>query len=113
VSNQESCLGIIETESLAVGLEAADVMLKLKTVTILKLLFIGTGQIAILIQGKTGAVQAAIETGAKAAERKGNVLARNVIPRCDPSLISYLADFDQGGKWVEQLVQAIQKNGTT
>ena len=111
MSSQDSCLGIIETENLAAALEAADAMLRLRTVTLLKLIIIGTGQIAVLIQGKTGAVQAAIETGSKAAQRKGTVIAQNVIPRCDAILIGHLADIDRMGGFVNQLVRAIQ-NGS-
>jgi ethanolamine utilization protein EutM len=113
VEKENSCLGVIETESLASALEAADTMLKLKTVTLFKLIFIGCGRTAVLVQGETGAVQAAVEAGAKAAERKGKVLARNVIPRCDPSLINFLADVNSREASVDQNVQVIRSNGSS
>jgi microcompartment protein CcmL/EutN len=99
VHHQESCLGLIETDNLSAALEAADTMLKLKpqTVTFFQLIIVGAGHIAVLILGKTGEVQAAIEAGSKAAQRKGTVLAQNVIPRC-ADLIGHLAEMDSAGE---------------
>lgn len=91
MANHDSCLGVIETAGLSAALEASDTMLKSQKVTLLSIFFEGNGQIAVVIQGNTGMVQAAIEAGATAAERKGTVLARNVIPRCSQDVIDFLA----------------------
>jgi ethanolamine utilization protein EutM len=99
VGNQaNSCLGVIETESLSAALEAADTMLKSQKVKLFKLITIGSGQIAVLVQGNTGAVQAAIEVGAAAAQQKSTVIARSVIPRCHQDLINYLGQLNGNDK---------------
>lgn len=91
MGDQDRCLGIIETENLSAAVEAADAMLKSQqSLKWWKLVFIGNKQIAVIILGELGSVQAAIEVGAAAAQRKGTVLGRNVVPRCTQKLIEYL-----------------------
>lgn len=90
MSNQYDCLGIIETRGLSPALEAADTMLKLGQVQLVGIYFLGGSQVAIVVSGMMGPVQAAIEAGVASAKRKGEVLSRNVIPRCSEALIEYL-----------------------
>ena len=86
-----TCLGVIETDGLCLAIEAADGMLKSGKVTLLGVLIAGGGRGAALIRGDLGPVQAAVEAGVAAASRKGKVLARNVIPRCDQHLLAHLS----------------------
>jgi ethanolamine utilization protein EutM len=90
MSDQCCSLGIIETKGLSPALEAADTMLKLGQVQLVGIYFLGGSQVAVVVRGMMGPVQAAIEAGVASAERKGEVLSRNAIPHCDEDLVKYL-----------------------
>lgn len=74
-------LGIIETRGLTAAIEAADAMLKAANVEIIGSEKIGSGLVSVIIQGDVGAVKAATEVGADAAQRVGELVAVHVIPR--------------------------------
>lgn len=74
-------LGIIETRGLTAAIEAADAMLKAANVEIVGSEKIGSGLVSVIIQGDVGAVKAATEVGADAAQRVGELVAVHVIPR--------------------------------
>jgi ethanolamine utilization protein EutM len=74
-------IGIIETRGLTAAIEAADAMLKAANVEIVGSEKIGSGLVAVIVQGEVGAVKAATEVGAEAASRVGELVAVHVIPR--------------------------------
>lgn len=74
-------LGIIETRGLTAAIEAADAMLKAANVEIAGSEKIGSGLVSIIVRGEIGAVKAATEVGAEAAQRVGELVAVHVIPR--------------------------------
>lgn len=74
-------LGIIETRGLTAAIEAADTMLKAANVEIVGSEKIGSGLVSVIVQGEVGAVKAATEAGAEAAQRIGELVAVHVIPR--------------------------------
>ena len=74
-------LGIIETRGLTAAIEAADAMLKAANVEIVGSEKIGSGLVSVIVQGDVGAVKAAAEVGAEAAQRVGELVAVHVIPR--------------------------------
>jgi microcompartment protein CcmL/EutN len=74
-------LGIIETRGLTAAIEAADAMLKAANVEIVGSEKIGSGLVSVIVQGEVGAVKAATEVGAEAAQRVGELIAVHVIPR--------------------------------
>jgi ethanolamine utilization protein EutM len=74
-------LGLIETRGLVAAIEAADAAAKAATVTLVSAELLGGGIVTLRIRGDLGAVQAAVEAGAQAAKRIGEVLAVRVIPR--------------------------------
>ncbi len=74
-------LGMIETKGLTAAIEAADAMLKAANVEIVGTEKIGSGLVAVLVRGDVGAVKAATEVGAEAAQRLGELVAVHVIPR--------------------------------
>jgi ethanolamine utilization protein EutM len=80
-------LGIIETKGLVGCIEAGDAMVKAAGVTIAKQIPIGGAYIAITVKGDVGSVKAAIEAGAEAAGRVGDLVASHVIPRPHPDLL--------------------------
>ena len=77
---QES-LGMIETRGLTAAIEAADAMVKAAEVTLVGTEKIGSGLVSVMVRGDVGAVKAAVETGAAAANSLGEVIATHVIPR--------------------------------
>lgn len=74
-------LGIIETRGFTAALEAADTMLKAANVEIVGSEKIGSGFVSVMVKGDVGAVKAATEAGAEAAQRIGELIAVHVIPR--------------------------------
>lgn len=74
-------LGMIETKGLTAAIEAGDAMLKAANVTLVGTEKIGSGLVSVLVRGDVGAVKAATEAGAEAAQRLGELVAVHVIPR--------------------------------
>lgn len=77
----QAALGMIETRGLVASIEAADAMVKAASVTIVSQSKAGGGLISTLIRGEVGAVKAAADAGATAANKVGEVVAVHVIPR--------------------------------
>lgn len=73
--------GYIETLGLVAAIEAADAMLKAAKVNLLQKREIGFGLVTVIVEGELGAVQSAVDAGCKAAERIGQLISSNVIPR--------------------------------
>ena len=67
-------LGMIETKGLVASIEAADVSL-------IGTVHVGGGLVTVMVRGDVGAVKAAVDAGAAAAERVGELISIHVIPR--------------------------------
>jgi len=50
-------------------------------VTLVRCERIGGGYVTVIVQGEVGAVKAAVDAGAEAAKRVGELVAAHVIPR--------------------------------
>ena len=74
-------LGMIETKGLVGAIEAADAMTKSANVTLMGYEKIGSGLDTVMVRGDVGAVKAAVDAGACAAEKVGEIVAQHVIPR--------------------------------
>jgi len=74
-------LGLIETKGLVGAIEAADAMVKAANVYLLGYEKIGWGLVTVMVRGDVGAVKAATDAGAAAAQRVGELVAVHVIPR--------------------------------
>ncbi|MCI1985754.1 MAG: ethanolamine utilization microcompartment protein EutM [Lactobacillus sp.] len=74
-------LGMIETKGLVGSIEAADAMVKAANVTLIGKELVGGGLVTVLVRGDVGAVKAATDAGAAAAQRIGELLSVHVIPR--------------------------------
>ena len=74
-------LGMIETKGLVGSIEAADAMVKAANVTLVGKEFVGGGLVTVLVRGDVGAVKAATDAGAAAAQRVGELVSVHVIPR--------------------------------
>lgn len=76
-----NALGMIETKGLVAAIEAADAMVKAANVTLIGKEQVGGGLVTVMVRGDVGAVKAATDAGAAAAERVGELLSVHVIPR--------------------------------
>lgn len=76
-----NALGMIETKGLVGAIEAADAMVKAANVALVGKEQIGSGLVTVMVRGDVGAVKAATDAGASAAERVGELIAVHVIPR--------------------------------
>lgn len=74
-------LGMIETKGLVGAIEAADAMTKAANVTLVGYEKIGSGLVTIMVRGDVGAVKAATDAGAAAAEKVGEIVSIHVIAR--------------------------------
>ena len=74
-------LGMIETRGLVGAIEAADAMVKAAKVELLGKETIGGGYVTVMVRGDVGAVKAATDAGASAAQRVGELVSVHVIPR--------------------------------
>ena len=80
-NSQMEALGMIETKGLVALIEASDAMMKSANVTLLGWQKIGSGLVTAMVVGDVAAVKAAIDAGAAAAGRIGEVVGVQVIPR--------------------------------
>ncbi len=76
-----NALGMIETHGLVGAIEAADAMVKAANVTLLGKTHVGAGLVTVMVTGDVGAVKAATDAGASAAERVGELISVHVIAR--------------------------------
>lgn len=74
-------LGMIETKGFAAMVEASDAMVKAARVELIGYEKIGGGYVTALVRGDVAAVKAAVEAGARGAEKVGEVVSIHVIPR--------------------------------
>ena len=77
----QEALGMVETRGLVASIEAADTMFKAANVVLVGTEKIGSGLVTVMVRGDVGAVKSAVESGAEAAGRLGELVATHVIPR--------------------------------
>ena len=73
--------GMVETRGLVAAIEAADAMVKTANVRLIGKERTDPAMITIKIIGDTAAVRSAVEAGAEAAKRVGQLVSHHVIPR--------------------------------
>ena len=74
-------IGLIETKGYTGSIEATDAMAKAANVTIVKTIAIGGGLLTVVCRGDVASVKAAVDAGAKAAGKVGELSAAHVIAR--------------------------------
>ena len=74
-------IGMIETRGYVPSLAAADAMVKAANVEIVSRNEVGGGLVSVVVKGDVGAVKAATDAGAEAANQVGEVVSVHVIPR--------------------------------
>jgi ethanolamine utilization protein EutM len=77
----QEALGMVETRGLVGAIEAADAMVKAANVSLVGYEKIGSGLVTVMVRGDVGAVKAATDAGAAAAQKVGEVVSVHVIPR--------------------------------
>lgn len=83
--------GFIETKGLVAAIEAADAMVKAANVSLVGKKIIGGGLVTVMIEGDVGAVKAAVDAGAAAAQKVGELVSVHVIARPDEEIEEFLA----------------------
>ena len=83
-----SALGLIETKGWVGLVEATDAMCKAANVEIVKTIQIGGAYVTTIVRGDVGSVKAAVEAGAEAAGKVGELVASHVIARPHPELLA-------------------------
>ncbi|HEY1408558.1 MAG TPA: BMC domain-containing protein [Promineifilum sp.] len=74
-------LGMIECRSFAAMVEASDAMVKAARVELVGYEKTGGGFVTAIVRGDVAAVKAAVEAGARGAEKIGEIVAVHIIPR--------------------------------
>ncbi|NDV62846.1 BMC domain-containing protein [Puniceicoccales bacterium CK1056] len=82
-------IGLIETKGLAGSIEASDAMVKAANVSLVKRVSIGAGMLTVFVKGDVGSVKAAVEAGAEAANRVGELVGSHVIARPHEDLLKH------------------------
>ena len=87
-------LGMVETKGLVGSVEAADAMVKAANVTLIGKVHVGGGLVTVMVRGDVGAVKAATDAGAAAADRVGELLSVHVIHRRHPDVAGILLQIE-------------------
>ncbi len=77
----QQAMGMIETRGLIGAIEATDAALKAANVRFVRQDKVGSGMIAVTVEGDVAAVKAAVDAGAESGRRVGEVLSVHVIAR--------------------------------
>ena len=80
-------IGMVETKGYVGSVEASDAMVKAANVSLIKTIPIGGGLITVLAKGDVGSVKAAIDAGAKAAGKVGELMSSHMIARPHEDLL--------------------------
>lgn len=77
----QQALGLIETRGMVALVEATDAALKSANVTYRGWKQVGSGLVTVILEGDVAAVKAAVDSGAAAAAKVGEVVSVDVIAR--------------------------------
>lgn len=84
-------LGMIEVYGYLAAVEALDSALKAANVSLTDVVRVRGGLVTVLVNGEVGAVKAAMDASAAAAERVGTVVSVHVIPRPAEDVVRMLS----------------------
>ena len=77
----QEAIGMIETRGYVGSVEASDAMVKAANVTLVKTISIGGGLITVFATGDIGSIKAAVDAGAKAAGKVGELVGSHILAR--------------------------------
>jgi len=89
MANQEA-IGLIETKGLVPLVEATDAALKAANVEFYGWQRVGSGYVTVVVTGDVAAVKAAVDAGSAAAQKVGELVSTDVIPRPHSELSTIL-----------------------
>jgi ethanolamine utilization protein EutM len=98
MAKSTEALGMIETKGLVCLVEAVDAMLKSANVEMNGWEKVGSGLVTAFVSGDVAAVKAALDAGASAASKIGEVVSVQVIPRPHEELSSVLPTAKKASK---------------
>jgi len=85
-----AAIGMVETKGVVALIEASDAMLKAANVDMIGWDKVGAGLVTSFVTGDVAAVKAAIDAGATAASKVGELLGVHIIPRPHDELMQVL-----------------------
>lgn len=80
-------IGMVETKGYVGSVEASDAMVKAANVSLVRQIQIGGGMVTVVVKGDVGSVKAAVEAGAEAAKRVGELVCSHIIARPHEELL--------------------------
>jgi ethanolamine utilization protein EutM len=80
-------IGMVETKGYVGSVEASDAMVKAANVSLVRQVQIGGGLVTVICKGDVGSVKAAVDAGAEAAKRVGELVCSHVIARPHNELV--------------------------
>jgi ethanolamine utilization protein EutM len=86
----QEAIGMIETRGYVGSVEASDAMVKAANVTLVKTVSIGGGLITVFATGDIGSVKAAVDAGAKAAGKVGELVGSHILARPHEDLMKVI-----------------------
>ena len=81
---------MVETRGYVGSVEASDAMVKAASVTLVRTIQIGGGLVTVVCKGDVGSVKAAVDAGAEAAKRVGELVCSHIIARPHGELVRTL-----------------------
>ena len=108
----EKALGLVETKGLVGAIEVADVMLKTAAVRLIGIENTIAALLTVKVVGETGAVKAAVDAGASAAEKVGELISVHVIPRphddTESIIYNQSDDINSGGSAANLTIEKVK-----
>jgi ethanolamine utilization protein EutM len=86
----QEAIGMIETKGYVGSVEASDAMVKAANVTLVKTISIGGGLITVFATGDIGSIKAAVDAGAKAAGKVGELVGSHILARPHEDLMKVI-----------------------
>ena len=83
-------IGMVETKGYVGSVEASDAMVKAANVSLVRQIQIGGGMVTVIVKGDVGSVRAAVDAGAEAAKRVGQLVCSHIIARPHGELVRTL-----------------------
>jgi len=108
----EKALGLVETKGLVGAIEAADAMVKTAAVQLIGIENTIAALLTVKVVGETGAVKAAVDAGASAAEKIGELISCHVIPRphddVESIVYNQVDDINSGGAVANLTIEKVK-----
>lgn len=110
-----TALGLVETRGLVAAIEAADAMVKASKVKLIGKEVTKAALVTIKVTGDVAAVQSAVDAGAAAANRVGEVISTHVIPQPDKQIVTIIPEIEskeilpQSKKEVKEKTKSVKR----